>query len=276
MPARPIRLLLVGIVVVACQADVAERPGPVADEAVVAEQSAESSPASPEAVASPTGSASAIPTPQLAPPTTKPATPPPPLEQFALDLYEQGDFVPQHTFEWCVGASIQMAHNLVSDDTRSSFEDQQALWELARDHSSNAFGGANPRGWATALTEIGLGPYTLVSIPEYDEALRVAATAIRETDRAVGLVMWRGRHAWVMSGFESIGDPAIHADFRVTGVRVLDPLYPHGSGTWGPSPEPNTLLAPEELAAQFVVREPRRWSSELSAGYLLVLPAAGA
>jgi hypothetical protein len=33
-------------------------------------------------------------------------------------------------------------------------------------------------------------------------------------------------------------------------------------------------LTPEELATQFVVREPRRWSSGLPAGYLLVLPVA--
>jgi hypothetical protein len=167
-----------------------------------------------------------------------------------------------------------MAHNLVRPDVRNTFEDQQALWEMARDRSTNAFNGANPRGWAAALDEIGIGPYQLVSIPDYGEALRTAAAAIRDTGRPVGLVMWRGRHAWVMSGFESMGDPAIHPDFSVTGVRVLDPLYPHGSGTWGPSPEPNSLLSPEQLATQFVIREPRRWSSDLQAGYMLVLPTA--
>jgi hypothetical protein len=200
----------------------------------------------------------------------------PPLTAFAFNQYQEGDFVPQHTFEWCVGASIQMALNLVMADTRSTYEDQQALWEMARDRSTNAFNGANPRGWAATLNDIGIGPYELVSIPDYDEALRTAAAAIADTGRPVGLVMWRGRHAWVMSGFESIGDPAIHPDFSVTGVRVLDPLYPHGSGTWGPSPEPNALLSPEQLATQFVIREPRRWSSELPAGYLLVLPTAEA
>ena len=169
-----------------------------------------------------------------------------------------------------------MASNMVVAETRSSFEDQQALWELARSSSSNSFGGANPRGWATALNEIGIGPYELVAIPDYDDALRTAAAAIRATQRPVGLVMWSGRHAWVMSGFESKGDPAIHADFRVTGVRVLDPLHPHGSGMWGSSPKPNSLLSPEELAKQFVVRTPRRWSMDLAAGYLLVLPVTRA
>lgn len=121
-----------------------------------------------------------------------------------------------------------------------------------------------------------MGPYTVVSIADYGTALQTAARAIAATGRPVGLVMWRGRHAWVMSGFESTGDPARFQEFSVTGVRVQDPLYPHGSAQWGPSPAPNSLLTPEELATQFVVREPRRWSSELPGGYLMVLPVAGA
>jgi hypothetical protein len=66
----------------------------------------------------------------------------------------------------------------------------------------------------------------------------------------------------------------VHPDFSVTGIRVVDPLYPYGSGTWGPSPEPNALLSPEQLAAQFVIREPRRWSEPLGAGWILLLPVA--
>lgn len=115
----------------------------------------------------------------------------------------------------------------------------------------------NPRGgWAQVLTEVGMGgPYTVVSIATYEDTLQTAARAIAETGRPVGgLVMWSGRHAWVMSGFESIGDPAQFPEFQVTGgVHVLDPLYPYGSGQWGgPSPEPNSLLSPEQLATQFV------------------------
>lgn len=206
--------------------------------------------------------------PQAMPPVIQP----PPLEPFAMNLYETGDFAPQLTFEWCVAASVQIAWNLVKPEIRSSYEDQQTLWEQARDRSNNPFRGADPGGWAQLLTDVGLGPYELVSIPDYDEALRVAATALRETGRSVGLVMWRGRHAWVMSGFESMGDPSLRPDFQVTGIYVVDPLYPYGSGTWGPSPEPNQLLSPETLAEQFVFREQRRWSAHIPAGFLLVLP----
>lgn len=254
------------------------------DEAPTA-QAIQASSAPPDAGRSPQGTtapvATTTPTP-AAPsvPAPPPAPAPPPVPQpYALNLYQEGDFVPQYTFDWCVAASIQIAHNLIDDTGGGTWTDsaqQGELWEMARARSSNAYNGANPFGWAQVLTESGMGPYQVVSIADYGDALRTAARAIAETGRPVGLVMWRGRHAWVMSGFESIGDPARFPEFSVTGVRVQDPLYPHGSEQWGPSPEPNSLLTPEQLATQFVVREPRRWSSELPTGYLLVLPVTGA
>lgn len=217
---------------------------------------------------SPTATPSATPIAAPSPAASAPRE----LKEFALNLYRPGDFVGQYTFEWCVGASIQMAWNMVESAERSSRADQKRLWEQARDRSFSPFGGANPRGWTAILNELGIGPYRLVSIPTYDEALRVAARALRETRRPVGLVMWRGRHAWVMSGFESVGDPRIHAEFRVTGVRVLDPLYPHGSSVWGPSPKPNSLVSPKRLAEQFVFRDSRRVNLGVPPGYLLIVP----
>ncbi|WP_461174843.1 hypothetical protein M1D93_09495 [Arthrobacter sp. Z1-9] len=224
----------------------------------------------------------ALPPQATAAPTPTPAadpTPPPVPQPFALNLYQEGDFVPQYTFDWCVAASIQIAHNLIDDTGGGTWGDpthQGELWEMARARSSNSYNGANPLGWAQVLTEAGMGPYSVVSVADYEDALQTAARAIADTGRPVGLVMWSGRHAWVMSGFESLGDPKQFPEFPVTGIRVLDPLYPHGSGQWGPSPEPNSLLTPEQLATQFVVREPRRWSTDMPAGYLLVLPRAGA
>jgi hypothetical protein len=228
---------------------------------------------SPQPATLPEPGAAPIPVPAPAP--TPPAAP----QAFALNLYQEGDFVPQYTFDWCVAASIQMAHNLIDDTGGGTWTDraqQNELWEMARARSSNSFNGANPFGWAQVLTEAGMGPYKVVSIADYQNALQTAARAMAETGRPVGLVMWSGRHAWVMSGFESLGDPREYSDFTVTGIRVQDPLYPYGSEQWGPSPAPNSLLTPEELATQFVVREPRRWSSDLPTGYLLVLPTAPA
>lgn len=291
-PPRSWATLLIALVIAGCSAGTtgAVPPSDAADVGVAtvpptARPSANVSPsptppADPleggEPLASPSPVATATPsTAALTPgPTAAAATPPP--EPFALSLYHRGDYVPQYTFEWCVGASLQMALRIVdrTDDTSKTY--QQELWEMARDRSFSPFGGANPRGWTAALNDLGIGPYRLVSLPTLDEAVRVAAEALRTTERPVGLVMWRGRHAWVMSGFESVGDPAIHDDFRVTGVRVLDPLHPHGSSVWGSSPAPNSLLSLETLGKQFVLRDSRRVNLGVPPGYLLVLPVVEA
>ena len=104
-------------------------------------------------------------------PTPTPVpTPAPAPQAFALNLYQEGDFVQQYTFEWCVAASIQMMHNLIDDTGASTWTDrvqQGELWEMARARSFNSFNGANPLGWAEVLTEVGMGPYAVVSIADY-------------------------------------------------------------------------------------------------------------
>jgi hypothetical protein len=196
----------------------------------------------------------------------------PERKPFSMNLYRRGDFVAQYTFEWCVGASLQMALNMSTDDERTSKADQQRLWEMARDRSFSPFGGANPIGWTATLNELGIGPYQLVSLPTFREAITTAAEAIRATKRPVGLVMWRGRHAWIMSGFEATADPRTFDDFRVKRVRVHDPLYPHGSSVWGKSPRPNSLVTLEVLSEQYVIRDRGRVNLGVPPGYLLVLP----
>jgi hypothetical protein len=223
--------------------------------------------ASPAPVATPRTASPAPPT-----PTSSPAPPTPQPDPFALNLYRQGDFIGQYTFEWCVGASVQMTLNILRPEDDRTRVTQQLLWERARDLSDSPFGGANPVGWVPLLNELGIGAWRLVSVPTLDEAVQQAAKAIRATNRPVNLVMWRGRHAWVVTGFTSLGDPAATDAFEVTGVHVLDPLYPHGSSVWGPSPEPNSLLTPERLGAQFVARTSGRIDLGVPPGYLLILP----
>ena len=101
-----------------------------------------------------------------------------------------------------------------------------------------------------------------------------AAKAMRQTGKPVGLLMWRGRHAWVMSGFRATGDP-LAPGTRVTAVYVEDPLYPHGSSVWGPSPAPGAALTVESWVAS-TSRGARRTGlgSALSGKYVLVLPFA--
>lgn len=221
---------------------------------------------------------------QGSPGTTAPPSPAPSAEHspkpavtpeavpYAINLARAADFVPQYTFEWCVGASIQMARSIITGTRNETRTSQRRLWELARDLTvGRPHGGANPAGWAAALNERDLGPYRLVSLPTFDDAVLRAARALAETGRPVGLVMWAGRHAWVMTGFTATSDPRADRDATVTRVRVMDPLYPHGS-RWGPSPAPNRLIKLGTLARQFVKRDRPDHDFGVDPGWLLVLP----
>jgi hypothetical protein len=166
---------------------------------------------------------------------------------FRIDLARSGDYVAQRNFVQCVGASMQMMLNIIGPDDDRTAKTQLKLQKLARSLSGPRRDGmqrqgASVRGWSAGLNTVEAGPYRLLGTDTLDEALREAARAIRETGRPVGLLVWRGRHAWVMSGFTATADPRLTDEFRVTGAVVLDPLYPHGSKVWGPSPKPRETL----------------------------------
>ena len=206
---------------------------------------------------------------------------------YKLDVARSGDFVAQTNFVQCVGASMQMMLNMIGERDDRTARTQLRLQKLARSLSGprpdgHQRQGASVRGWSAGLNTLVAGPYHLVGTDTLDDALRLSAIAIRETGKPVGLLVWRGRHAWVMSGFTATADPRATEDFRVTGAVVLDPLYPHGSAVWGPSPKPREVLTPKELGRQFVPRRMGSWPtgndaasafmSSLGGKYVVVLP----
>lgn len=202
---------------------------------------------------------------------------------YRLNLFRNGDFVGQTNLVQCVGASMQMMINMMAATDDRTAGAQLELQEIAREYS-NRLGpvrldrrGASVRGWAAGLNDLGYGPYVVAGYESIDDAMRAAARAIRLTKRPVGLLMWRGRHAWVMSGFEATADPLATHSFKVTHAVVLDPLYPGGSPTWGPSPRPNSKLTIATLGQDFVKRRTGStstlWASPSLAGkWVLVLP----
>jgi hypothetical protein len=201
--------------------------------------------------------------------------------RFTLDVSDRGDFVAQTNFVQCVGASMQMMLNMIEPGRDRTAARQLQLQKLARAWSGSRPDGrqrqgASVRGWAAGLNILGAGPYRLVGLKTIQQAMRTAAEAIAATGRPVGLLVWRGRHAWVLSGFTATADPATSDDFRVTRAIVHDPLYPHGNAVWGRSPRPGESITVGELGRQFV---PRRMSnrfggqpSTLGGKYVLVLP----
>jgi len=199
---------------------------------------------------------------------------------YKLDLGTRSDYVGQTNLVQCVGASMQMMLNMIEPGVDRSAKTQLRLQKLARKWSPPRLDGgirkgASVIGWATGLSLQGAGPYRVVGVDSLDEAMLVAARAMRRTGRPVGLLVWRGRHAWVMSGFHATGDPLL-AGSRVTEALIEDPLHPYGgSSTWGRSPSPGEALTVKEVGRQFVRRRSgfSIWSTpDLGGKYVLVLP----
>jgi hypothetical protein len=170
---------------------------------------------------------------------------------FRMDLYRRGDHVTQYTSSWCVGASMQMMINIIEPGRPDrSRRTQQQLYDLAREVSPwvERRPGASTYGWAGGLTELGHGPYAELSATGRQEALRIAARQMRYTRKPVGLLVWRGRHAWVMSGFRATADPAYTDDFEVTHVYIEDPWAGRRSPVWGQGLRAHSLVRVSRLS----------------------------
>jgi hypothetical protein len=205
---------------------------------------------------------------------------------FSINLYQDGDFASQRTAYWCIGASMQMMLNIVGSSQDDSRTGQERYMRLARargpslndvDHgqdvdAAGGLQGAGSSGWARGLVEMGLGGYREQPVAEYDAAVQQAALALRQTDRPVGLIVWRGAHSWVMSGFTATADPLADPSYRVTGVYIQDPWYPRVSAIWGPGQKPNTWISTKALKSDFLPRRGGRWHAETAGKYVLVVP----
>jgi hypothetical protein len=204
---------------------------------------------------------------------------------YRYDLYRPGDFVSQTTVYMCVGASMQMMLNMVRPTNDRTAATQVKLWELARtfrrtnDPTQLNSGdinqtrrGASSRGWAAGLSQLGAGPYKVTAEPSLEEAANLAARRIRMTGQPVGLLVWRGAHAWVVSGFEATGDPLTDPNAKVTHLYILDSWYPRVSKTWGPGVAPNTKLTLKKLGEDWV--QWRRSSNRpgLTGRWAMILP----
>jgi hypothetical protein len=209
---------------------------------------------------------------------------------YRQDVARRADFVPQTNFVQCVGASLQMMINMIEPGRDRSAREQLRLQKLARKLSPSRRDGsirrgASVRGWVKVLHREVDQPYRLVGANSLNGAVKLAARAIERTGAPVGLLVWRGRHAWVMSGFTST--KPMNEGGKVTSVTIYDPLYPYGSSIWGPSPKPGVPITVKALGRQFVKRQTNntnvnnRFTTTLQQAYptlsgkwVLVLPYA--
>ncbi len=173
-----------------------------------------------------------------------------------LDLFLEDSFVSQYTLTQCVAASSQMMLNLTlgQSDTSATSQAWYMTYAEANDSASYRGGGSNPAGWAAVLNRYGGMPYSVGRYIDSTSAIRAAATRMRLTNRPVGLLVMRGRHAWVMNGFEATADPALTSSFTVTAVYVSGPLYPRAPSSYGYDQPPDTRLTTSEFTSRYFGR----------------------
>ena len=163
---------------------------------------------------------------------------------YRMNLAARKDYVAQANFVQCVGASVQMMLNIIEPGADRTARTQRQLQDLARAWSGptpdglRAPGRRASRGWAAGLVDPRRGrvPGRRRGHPrrgDADRGRRRSATY----RRPVGLLVWRGRHAWVMSGFEATGDPLL--DGTLPGHQGLHPrpALPARLGRVGTQPE---------------------------------------
>jgi hypothetical protein len=207
-------------------------------------------------------------------PTPTP-TPTPATVNYRLSLLRSGDFTRQYTNYQCVGASLQIMRNMIwSYNNRGPYL-QKKLWRIARANSLfKADGGADPYGWTTATSLAGHGRYVLVASSTMTGAVKAAARGMATTGRPAGIVVWRGTHAWVLTGFEATADPRATDDFRVITVRMADPLWPYWHVRKRAIYRPGTRLYMSTLKRNFTAYHDSRRDDRIEGRYVAIVPLA--
>ena len=197
---------------------------------------------------SPTAETPSGPSPTPAPTATPTASgpvldPQPTNGPFEMDLYRKGDFTAEKKPIWCAPAAMQTMINIMSPGADTSRATQKLLHTIARKLGPAPDRGSEPEGMARTLASLDYGAYRVVAVNSRAAAFKAAALAIRLTRRPVALLVWRGAHNWVVSGFRSTADPALGDGFKVTHLWIEDVWYPRISDIWGESRPPDSLVA---------------------------------
>ena len=187
-----------------------------------------------------------------------------------LDLYRPGAFVSQQTYQWCIPASAQMMLNLLLGPRAPQGPTvQRSLMDVAQAHDSldASLGGTTAAGWVAALARYTSVRYEVQTLPSLAAAVSLAARRMAQTGKPVGIVVWGGKHAWVLHGFEAKTNPATDAHAVITAVRISGPLWPRPAENALYDPAPDTRMTVAALAGRF--------TRAFGGGWIVVVPVVG-
>ncbi len=204
-------------------------------------------------------------------------TPSPTPGPFSMDIYKAGTFISQHDKEACMAGAVQNMLNIIGPNVNLTPAHQVVISNtiIANTTKSDSLnGGYGPAGWAITMTQLGGGHYKLLIDDSLNQAMDDAATALRKTNRPVGLLAWKGAHAWVMTGFQSTYDPRYYPGFfTVTGAYIVDPFYPRLSSIWGQTLPPDTFRDMTAMAKNYLPwKRPEGHYPGRDGKWLLVVP----
>jgi hypothetical protein len=218
----------------------------------------------------PSPSTSAVPLPTgTSDPTASPSAAPGP---FSMDLYQDGDFVSEFKDTWCVPAAMQTSMNMMNLTPDTTRDTQAKLFDLAVSIAGSSYGGADPEGWAEGLTQLGYGKYEVSAKPKLVDAIHIVAKQIAVTQRPAGLIVWRGWHSWVVSGFTATADPSQTDNFTVLSVRIEDVWYPRISSLWPKSRPPDAVVPVSSLSTDYVPWVEAKYFEGRDGEYVFVIP----
>jgi murein biosynthesis integral membrane protein MurJ len=207
------------------------------------------------------------------PPTLTPA----PAGQFAMDLYQPGDFVGEFKNTWCIPAAMQTAMNIMDAGADTTQDTQAKLFDLGNSIAESRNGSPDPEGWSGGLQQLGYGNYKVQSTPTMAAAINVVVKQIRTTNRPAGLLVWFGWHSWVVSGFVATADPLVTDNYTVLSVNIEDVWYNRHSTLWnktrgGYSRPPDSLVPYADLAADFKKWDQAVYYAGKQNQYVFVVP----
>jgi hypothetical protein len=147
---------------------------------------------------------------------------------FEMDLYFSAGYERQVDNRTCSAASTAMMMNVIAHRDLKLNQMSILRYEQQRDALDDRVQrGSDPLGWSKAATffsRLAGDPteYKWAAYSSKTEALKAAATALATYGKPVGLAVWHGHHAIVMTGFEAVGNPE-SGDFTLTSISTSDP-----------------------------------------------------